>query len=232
MELLLSARLMGVCDYVIGGRTFADVGTDHAYLPAYLILNGIVPCAVASDVRKGPLESAGRTAEEYGVSDKMELVLSDGLDKVREVGEAAIAGMGGIMIADIVTRTPWLKSPEKHLVLQPMTQLSHLRKRLYEDGFYIEKEKIVEDGTKLYIVMSVFYDGVSRQTDELFQTVGDIRRTEGNRRRYLKTLIKKYGRIADGQKNSEDEEVASGAERFIRLKERLSELLREIEDEG
>ena len=82
---MLDSRLSAVADLVRSGTRFADVGTDHAYLPAFLLMGGKIEYAVCSDLRKGPLKNAEETVKKYGVSDKVDLRLSDGLDAYRRL---------------------------------------------------------------------------------------------------------------------------------------------------
>ena len=93
----LSPRLRSVAELVPQGAGFADVGTDHAYLPVWLLQRGVIRRAVASDLRRGPLERARLTAEKYGLTDRMDFRLCDGLSGIRpeEADTVAIAGMGG-----------------------------------------------------------------------------------------------------------------------------------------
>lgn len=226
MNLVLNPRLQGVEKFVTGGKIFADVGTDHAYLPTYLLLNGIIPYAYASDIRKGPLESARRTVESYGVADKTGLILCDGLDLVPDdAEEIAIAGMGGIMIADIVARTTWLRNKQKHLILQPMTKISYLRKQLYKNGFEIEKEEVICDGPKVYVVMSVYYSGKTVEIDELFSYIGKTLNASGDKRRYLIKQVKKLDRIAYGLIESGEEENKEKANELLKLRNQIGDIL-------
>ena len=107
----LDSRLMAIANLVSKNRIFADIGTDHAYLPVYLVENGIVNRAIAADLRVGPLDNAKETVVSHNLTDKIELRLSDGLDnfKENEAQEIAVAGMGGLLIASCVERTKWLK---------------------------------------------------------------------------------------------------------------------------
>lgn len=153
----LTPRLRAIADLVPLGSSFADIGTDHAYLPTWLLLNDVIERAIAADLKEGPLERARETAKKYAVEDKMDFRLCDGLTAVRE-GEAsviAIAGMGGDTIAHILSQAPWTKDPEITLLLQPMTSQHDLRQWLFENGYCIEKERIVREGEKLYIVLCV-----------------------------------------------------------------------------
>ena len=96
----LTARLQSVADQVPQGAAFADIGTDHAYLPVWLLLNGRIRHAIAADLREGPLNSARETAEQYGVSHQVSFRLCNGLADISadEVDTIAIAGMKWIFI--------------------------------------------------------------------------------------------------------------------------------------
>ena len=135
----LSPRLRAVADLVPPQTRFVDVGTDHAYLPAYLIQKGIIPSAVASDLRKGPLERARQTAERCGVTGRMSFRLGNGLERVQpeEAQTIAIAGMGGETIAAILSAAPWCRLGERTLLLQPMSGLPELRAWLQRGGYRI-----------------------------------------------------------------------------------------------
>lgn len=155
MELRLTPRLAAVAEAVPQGARLADVGTDHAYLPTRLILEGKIPGAVATDLRPGPLERAAATVEKYAVGEKISLRLGDGLEPVRpeEVDAVAIAGMGGETILDILARAPW--AAEKCCVVQPMTSVEDLRRRLPEVGLRIAGERIAREGESLYIILAL-----------------------------------------------------------------------------
>ncbi len=141
------------------GSRLADIGTDHAYLPAALILNGTVKSAVAADLRKGPLENAEATVRSYSIADKVELRLSDGLHAVKpdEVDDIVIAGMGGILISEILQAAPWVKNENIQLILQPQSHDETLRKWLWENGFEITKESACFEDGKVYICMAAVY---------------------------------------------------------------------------
>lgn len=192
---MLDSRLSAVADLVRSGTRFADVGTDHAYLPTFLLMGGKIEYAVCSDLRKGPLKNAEETVKKYGVADKVDLRLSDGLDAYSdgEVNEIAIAGMGGLLISEFIERTEWLKNTDIHLILQPMTHAEDLRKTLYENGFYIDKEIAVKDGDKLYIVISVYFCGVTEPHTFSECVIGEIyKNSDPDSKEYLKALLKKY----------------------------------------
>ena len=153
----LTPRLRTIAELVPHGAAFADIGTDHAYLPVWLLLNGVIHRAVAADINQGPLERARETAKKYSVEDKVDFRLCDGLTSVREgeVSVIAIAGMGGDTIAHILGQALWTRNPDVLLILQPMTSQPDLRQWLFENGYCIEKEQIAREGDKLYTIMAV-----------------------------------------------------------------------------
>lgn len=192
---MLDSRLSAVADLVRSGTRFADVGTDHAYLPVSLLRKGKIEYAVCSDLRKGPLKNAEETVNKYGVADKVDLRLSDGLDAYRqgEVNEIAIAGMGGLLISEFIERTEWLKTLDIHLILQPMTHAEDLRKTLYKNGFYIDKEVAVKDSDKLYIIISAYFSGAVETRTVPECVIGEIyKNTDPVSKEYLESLLKKY----------------------------------------
>lgn len=143
------------------GNTVADIGTDHAYLPAYLVLNGISPKALACDVRKGPLDNAKKTVEHYGIEDKITLRLSDGFDEIEpfEAQDFIMCGMGGTLMQELVSRAYWLKDPAKRIIVQPQSHAEDIRRFFVENGFEILFEDACTDGGKLYCAMAAEYTG-------------------------------------------------------------------------
>ena len=120
----LDTRLKLAADEVRPGKKLVDIGTDHAYLPAFLVENGICTEAIAADIGKGPLENAKKVVSvSKDLNEKITLRLSDGLKEIRpdEAEDIVIAGMGGILISEILTSAPWVKDETKRLILQPMS---------------------------------------------------------------------------------------------------------------
>lgn len=155
----LQNRLKTAADLVACGGVCIDIGSDHAYLPAYLISEGICTRGIAADIGQLPLQNARATLCRYGLLDKIELRLSDGLDAFspKDGDEIIIAGMGGTLITDILSRAPWLKDSSKHLILQPMTHSEEVRRFLSQNDFYIEEERAVCDEGRCYNVISARY---------------------------------------------------------------------------
>ena len=157
----LSERMLMAARMVRKGSSVADIGTDHAYLPAYLILNGISPKALACDVRKGPLENAGKTVEHYGIEKEITLRLSDGFDEIEpfEADDFIMCGMGGTLMEQLVSRTYWLKDKRKRIIVQPQSHAEDIRRFFVENGFEILFEDACIDSGKLYCAMTAEYTG-------------------------------------------------------------------------
>lgn len=166
----LTPRLSSVASFVKKGSTVADVGTDHGFIPVYLIQNGISPFAIASDINSGPLESAVRTAREYSVSDKISFVCAPGLDGVEErsVDTVIIAGMGGETIVGILDAAPWLKDNKTHIILQPQSKQELLEDFLNSNGYEVNSAKLVKDSGRLYMVLSLKFEGVRKRGSTTF----------------------------------------------------------------
>lgn len=202
MKLHLTPRLAAVAGAVPPGGRRADVGTDHAYLPTWLVLEGKSPRALAADLRPGPLARAAETVKAFGVEDRVELRLGNGLEPV-EPGEAdavAIAGMGGETILEILAAAPW--AAEKVCIVQPMTSVEDLRRRLPTIGMQVAGEQIAREGKTLYIIMTLaggrgkpltagecwvgqpeHHAGDPLWPDYLTQELGRVRRALGGLRR-------------------------------------------------
>lgn len=169
VEIKLSKRLQTIADFVRLNGFVADIGTDHALLPCYLEQQGCVR-VMASDVNAKPLEAARRTAALYNI-EGVEFVLSDGLDNIPPCDDVIIAGMGGELIADILSRCHF-KNSNTRFILQPMTKPELLRSWLYENGYYIDCEKSAADNGKIYSIMLCGFDGEKKSTDDCFNFCG------------------------------------------------------------
>lgn len=169
----------------------ADIGTDHAYLPVFAYQKGMIKSAIACDIGKGPLESAEKTILKYGLSDKIETRLCDGLSGVSpdEADDIVIAGMGGELISKIISDAPWLSSKEKRLILQPMTFEPFLRSFLLENMFEITAEEAVIASGKVYTVICAQYTDKPIKTDELYEYIGKIKGETEEDKKYIIKVI-------------------------------------------
>ena len=188
------ARLKTAADLVRLNSRVADIGTDHAYLPAYLVLSGRVVSAIACDIVQGPLDNAEQTVNQYNLSEKIELRLCNGLQGVNpnEVDDVVICGMGGELISTIINDANWLKDSSKHLILQPMSAVDDLRVYLANNGFSVEKEVLVKDSGRIYIVISAYYSGDVIEYPPEYIYIGNINPSDNLGKEYLE---KEYNRI-------------------------------------
>ena len=158
MKLPISDRLLACADFVPRGSRVADIGCDHGYLSIHLLTTGIARSCIASDVKEGPLQSAQRNARKFGVANKLEFCLSDGVSNLpRDFDCMVCAGMGGDTMIHILEDAPWLKDSRYTLVLQCQSKTPMLRRYLSENGWRICEEAVLRDGRFLYTVMQVEY---------------------------------------------------------------------------
>ena len=160
MKIPLSTRLLACCQFVNRGDRVADVGCDHGYLSIHLLTQGIAKSCIASDVAEGPLQSALRNARKFGVKNKMEFYLSDGVRNIpRDFDTLVCAGMGADTMMSIIHHaSSWLKDPKYRLILQCQSKRPELRQWLYDEGFRINRETLAKDGKFVYSIMEVVYD--------------------------------------------------------------------------
>lgn len=205
---MLDTRLLAVAAQIRHGSRMADIGTDHAYLPVYLVSQGICPAAIASDLREGPLAAAERTISAAGLADSISLRLADGLAAITpdEAEDVAIAGMGGETIAAILQAAPDWHTPDHRFVLQPMTRAEDLRAWLLNNGFTVLEEHLVVDGRHLYPVMTAAYTAALSPTDDLPIYAGFFSREEGAP--YRRMMAGHLRRRADGVRRGGDDAAA------------------------
>jgi tRNA (adenine22-N1)-methyltransferase len=163
----LSKRMEAAAAMVSAGNILADVGTDHGYIPIELVQRGIVPSAIAMDLREGPLSRAREHIKEQGLSKRITLRLSDGVSELSK-GEAdavLIAGMGGELIIRILTDGADICHSVRELILQPQSVIGEVRRFLRENGYRITDEDMVFEDGKFYPMMHVIpeQEAVNRQ---------------------------------------------------------------------
>ena len=197
-------RLLSAAKFVRQGAYFADVGTDHAYLPLFLLSEGIIERAVCSDINRGPLASAEENAAEAGLSDKMTFLLSDGAADLADLGltDYAICGMGGELISYIIERAPHLKDGKINLILQPMTRQAELRRYLCENGFSVLEESYSFEAGKYYVCINAVFTGESRSISDFEAEFGDLSTRVAfspEKQGYIDTKLRALKRARDGK---------------------------------
>lgn len=213
----LDARLSCAASFVRVGAVLADIGTDHGYLPIFLLSRGVIERAVLCDVNSGPLASARENVGAAGLLSRCEFVLTDGAAALdgRGITDYTVCGMGGELIADIIDRAPHLFDPAVRLILQPMTRVERLRPYLCSHGFEILEERYSFADGKYYVCLLVGFSGTPCEiSDELAYLGADLVH-EGDREEYLgylqarkRSLERAYnGKLKSGEKDTKIEHI-------------------------
>ncbi len=153
----LTPRLLKIAQEIRSDEKVGDIGTDHGYLPIYLIKNRIANSVIATDINQEPLNAAWRNIKTHGLEACIKTKLGAGtIPLEKEVLDVVIvAGMGGKLIAEILKNSYTLKRTVNRLILQPMQQQAELRRYLFEEGYCIEKDLLVEEGRRIYEILVV-----------------------------------------------------------------------------
>ncbi len=227
-KLTLSPRLMMAAEMIRPGIRVADIGTDHGYLPAWLLINGKCESAVASDLREKPLENAGETLARYELENKIKLILSDGLKRIPpdEIDDIVLAGMGGDLIRDILSEASWLLDKRYRIICQPQSHHERVRSFFMDNGFEILRENSCVDAGKNYIALCAEYTGKSVQYPFGYAYYGKLPQCDseyaGEFMCHQLNRFKKRaaGLLKSGQNPSE-------AEYLLKLSETFEKLLKE-----
>ncbi|HBM81324.1 MAG: class I SAM-dependent methyltransferase [Clostridiales bacterium] len=169
----LTPRLLCTASKIKKGSRPVDVGTDHAYLPIYLVENGICSRIIASDLRYGPLKKAQKNIELFNLKDKIDLRQGFGLSPIRagEADCAVIAGMGGLLICKILSDGIDKADDMSYFVIQPMQEVPEVRKYFYSSGYTIYDEELVKERDKIYQVISA-KQGLEIIDDKIYYEIG------------------------------------------------------------
>ncbi len=227
----LSPRLKMLYDIIPTCNCFADIGTDHAYLPVYLCKNNKCNIAIASDIVKGPLERARTNISKHNMEGRISVRLGGGVStlKENEADVVLVAGMGGLIIADILKDGREVLKSAKNIILQPMTAVSDLREFLYQNNWKIDKEYLVKDNGKLYNIFSVsLSDTMLDYTDtDIFIGRYLIENKPEHFLEYLDRKITKLKKKLEGLSLSTAE---NSKEQILAVRTRLEETLKIKED--
>lgn len=196
-QIRLSNRLATAASYIREAAAVVDVGTDHGFLPVFLAQNNRARKITATDIKKGPLTRAKVTAKAYGVFDKIDFLLADGLAVLEGGGydTVVIAGMGGETIIQILKKAGWTRGKNVSLILQPQTKLFELAGWLGRNGFEVFDASLARDEGRLYIVLyaGAGSGGVFKSPLTILFEKHDILLPD-----YLDQLISKHRRALDG----------------------------------
>ena len=164
-QVQLSNRLLAAAGMVTKGNIVADIGCDHAYTSIYLCQAGIAPKVIAMDVNKGPLVGARAHVEEAGLTEQIDIRLSDGLQKLvpGEADSVLLCGMGGLLMIKILSDYPEATASLKELILQPQSEVGEVRRYLHKQGYEITKEHMLKEDGKFYVMMRAVKSEVPQQ---------------------------------------------------------------------
>lgn len=212
----ISKRLHALADMITEGAVLADVGTDHGYIPIYLLQTGKIQRAFAMDIGKGPLLKAREHVEAFGLGDYITLRLSDGVAALSK-GEAdsiLIAGMGGGVILHILEDGKEVIASAKELILQPQSEIERVREFIYKEGYIIDRENMVLEDGKYYPMMHIVLGGAkgapsvySHEEWQMIYRYGEKLLQEKNQtlHQYLLYRIGQYEKILENLKNQQKE---------------------------
>ena len=219
-QITLSKRLLAVAAFV-GKGTVADIGTDHAQLPIWLVQNGHSR-ALASDINEGPCQRARVNIYQWGLHGKIKVKCCAGLDGIEDFApdNIVIAGMGGEMIVSILEASDYPKSSQCKLILAPQSMQDVLRRYLCENGFVIGEETVVSDGGKYYQILTARYTGEKCADMQAYEyRLGRINLeriqnapTDADRE-WLQKVLASAKRRVEGRANSSDASPEQAADR-------------------
>lgn len=215
-----------VADLVKPGETLADIGCDHGYLSIWLVDNGVVSRAVAMDLREGPLMHAKENVSFFGKNEQIETRLSDGMNELRpgEADRIVIAGMGGILMSDILHRGRECVKMASQLVLQPQSDVDLVRQAVHDNGYCIVDERACYEDGKYYVCFSCEPGTEERPYTEAEYRYGRIlpARKDAVYLRYLAAELEKRERMLSGllaaETDTARERIPSAQEEIAQLR--------------
>ncbi len=219
----MSNRLKMIAENVSNCTTIYDIGTDHAYVPISLLQNGVCISAFATDVKEGPLIIAKKNIKKYHLEEKITTKQGDGLDVIDENSDCIIiAGMGGILITELIKSNIEKARNINQLVIQAMNAEEILRKFMLNNGFTIEFEKLTQEGNKIYNLISFTYtNSINNYLEyEYYSSRYLVSNHNQLLRKYLQPKIKRLNDIIKGQvlTNNIDKNI-------IHVKNKLEEIV-------
>ena len=216
----LSERMMSIVKYVPVNSIVADIGTDHGYIPIHLIENNISKLVIAADVSKGSLNKTIIGIEEMKLQERIYPRLGDGLQVIKpfEVDTVVIAGMGGLLIKDILDKDKGITNSITNFILQPNIAVKELREYLLSNGFTICDEDLVKEDGKYYEIIFA-KKGIELIREEIYYDVSPIliRKKHPLLKEYIEHKINSNQDIMEAIKDNKSSEKSM--ERYEELKD-------------
>ena len=223
--MVLSPRLMAVAKYIYSGATVADIGTDHAYLPVYLIQQGITNRIIAGEINEQPFKAAQITIQANNIREAIDLRLGNGLN-ILTPGEAeiiVIAGMGGKTVCTILGQGSEVLKHVQRLVIQPMNNIPMVRRWLLANEWHLADEEMINESGHYYVIISA-EQGNEKINDDFLLTIGPrlLEKKDTVLRTYLNERLLVINHIVKGINNNSGKKVT--AERALFLQEQAAKI--------
>ena len=226
----LPLRLQKVADLIPTMQTVADIGTDHALLPIYLVQSGRSQKVIAVDVNRGPYETARGRVKALGLEDRIDVRLGDGTAVLRphEASVLVAAGIGGRSLVGIFERDCGVINTLNYLVLNPMTHLQLVRKWLIENGWlFVDEDLVFEQGRYYQVIAAKPGTNQDKFLTPLELQIGPVllKKRHPLLKEYLASLLKRYSRAVNSMKRSSDQDVHDKVKRLNNLMEAIDSFL-------
>ncbi|OPZ91343.1 MAG: tRNA (adenine(22)-N(1))-methyltransferase [Firmicutes bacterium ADurb.Bin419] len=227
--MILKGRIKFIADMIPECTIVSDIGTDHAYIPIYMVKNERCQRAIASDVSEGPVAVANRRISKYGVENRVETRLGSGLKPIHEdeMDACVIAGMGGMLIREILKDDTNKAQKARSLIIQPMNYIELVREWLYANGFEIYDEGLIDEGERIYNVIAARWIGRVQTKDSVYYYIGEklIEKKDQLLKKYLAKRIAIIDKIIKEMASMKDKDKANLSD-YIKVRDGLAELLK------
>lgn len=222
----LDIRLKTIADMVDKTEVIADIGTDHGYLPVYLLKNNIVKRAILTDLNEGPLQNARKTAKKYKVDSSCEFLKGDGLSPLAGYSADVISfcGMGGELISTMLENNITIAQSASRLIFQPMNNKEILQKKLLNEGFCLDEVRVVRDKKHFYFIFSSHFENTPLFYNEcdLEFPISLIRKKDPLMKEYLTYRLNVEKRVYENALNGNSLDECKRREQKIKeIEERL-----------
>ncbi|HSH35347.1 class I SAM-dependent methyltransferase [Schnuerera sp.] len=228
----LSKRLQAIADFIPKNTMVGDIGTDHGYIPIYLIENKVAKKVIATDLSKNSLEKIKEFVKERKLESHIDIRLGDGLEVLKnfEVDTVVIAGMGGLLIKDILDKDIEKRDSITNFILQPNIASNELRKYLYYNNFEIIDEKLVKEDNKFYEIIYA-KKGKFHIGEDIYYEVGEklILNRDPLLKEFLEEKIKIIEKILEELKGKNTEKSESRSKELIEKNKSLKVVLKRLE---
>jgi len=230
--MILKGRIKFIADMTPECNILSDIGTDHAYIPIYMVKNERCRKAIACDIREGPVAVANRHIKQFGLEGRIETRLGSGLKPIseEEMDVCVIAGMGGVLIREILAEDIEKAKLAKTLVIQPMNCIETVREWLYGNGFDIYDEGLINEGFRIYNVIVARWTGNTVSKDEFYYHIGEklIEKKDPLLKRYIQRRLDIINKVLSEMKAMKDPDFYV-IDQHKKMREELCLLLEKID---